>query len=168
MILSAETLRRLQPVLPFCERQVRRGMSYGLSLAGYDVRVSLPKDAPRQLSQGFTWSPEYGHGRTLSVGGFMLAATVEEFTIPRGVVAFVHDKSTWARCGLSLPPVVLEPGWRGHLTLALRNFGPVALPIFDGDPIAQIVFHALDSDAGPGYIGKYANQGPTPTEARFE
>ncbi len=167
MILSAATLRRLQPVQPFCERTVHRGMSYGVSLAGYDVRVDFPRVNGDWPAHG-TFSPEFGHGRLIPTGGFLLAATLEHFIIPVNVVAFVHDKSTWARRGLSLPPVVLEPGWRGHLTLALRNFGPEALSIFAGDPIAQIVFHELDSSDGPGYTGKYQGQGPEPTPARIE
>jgi dCTP deaminase len=169
MILSAETIRRLQPVSPFCERTVQRGMSYGLSLAGYDVRAKIEYHARTLVgSTGAYLCPGSGESCLLRPGGFMLVTTLEYFTMPVNVVAFVHDKSTWARRGLSIPPVVLEPGWKGHLTLALRNFGPEALSIVNGDPIAQIVFHELDNNAGPGYTGKYQGQGPEPVPARTE
>lgn len=166
MILSATTLRRIQPVKPFCERAVRRGMSFGLSLAGYDVRIRVP-DAKVSL-RGSTYSPEFGHGRVIAPGEWLLLATVEEFIMPNNVVGIVHNKSSWARRGLDTPSVVLEPGWRGHATLALRNIGSETLSVFDGDPIAQVVFHQLDTDEGPGYTGKYQGQGPDITPARDE
>jgi len=39
MILSAQSIRKIQPVTPFVERGTVRGRSYGLSVAGYDIRV---------------------------------------------------------------------------------------------------------------------------------
>ena len=35
-VLSAQTIRKRGIVTPFCERSVAHGMSYGLSIAGYD------------------------------------------------------------------------------------------------------------------------------------
>jgi dCTP deaminase len=166
MILSAATLRRIQPVVPFVERTVHRGMSYGLSLAGYDVRVNIEdRQYPYSLH---TMSPEFGRGLMIPRTAMVLVATLEEFYIPTNVVGIVHNKSTWVRRGLVVPSVVLEPGWRGFLTLALRNGGNELLSIFNGDPIAQVVFHELDSNDGAGYTGKYQGQGPDPTPARTE
>lgn len=166
MILSAATLRRLQPVSPFCERTVHRGMSYGVSLAGYDVRARIEdRHYPHALT---TMAPKYGRGIIVPPNTTVLVATVETFTIPTRAVGIAHNKSTWARQGLIVPSVVLEPGWCGFLTLALSNLGTELVSVFDGDPIAQIVFHELDSDAGPGYSGKYQGQGPEPTGARSE
>ena len=38
MIVSGQTLRRVQPVSPFCERTRYNGVTYGVGPAGYDVR----------------------------------------------------------------------------------------------------------------------------------
>lgn len=148
MILSAQSIRALRPVNPFCERGVTRGRSYGLSVAGYDIRIA--------------------EGITLMPGQFSLASSVERFTMPNDVLALVKDKSSWARLGLSVFNTVIEPGWCGYLTLELKNQGSDALVICKSDPIAQILFHRLDEPTERGYEGKYQNQEAGPQPARFE
>lgn len=149
MILSASTLRKHfnNIVAPFCERAVFEGMSYGLSIAGYDIRIREPL--------------------VLESGDFLLASSLELFNMPCNVMAFVKDKSTWARRGLAVQNTVIEPGWRGYLTLELTNHGPQRLAIQAGSPIAQIIFQLTDA-VTDGYTGKYQDQGPQPHPARFE
>ena len=138
MILPAQTIRKLKPITPFHERTVHKGMSFGLSHAGYDVRI-----AERTV---------------LNPGEFVLASTMEHFNIPNDLIAFVHDKSTWARHGLSLFNTVIEPGWRGYLTLELVNNSSKHMEISAGCPIAQIVFMRLEESTDAPYTGKYQNQ----------
>jgi dCTP deaminase len=85
--------------------------------------------------------------------------------MPPDVIGFVHDKSSWARKGLAVQNTVIEPGWRGYLTLELTNHGRDALEITEGDPIAQIVFHYLDALTEQPYVGKYQDQGYGPQRA---
>ena len=145
MILAGQTIRKIKPILPFNERTVRNGMSYGLSHAGYDVRIA--------------------QACFLSPNAFCLASTMEEFIMPDDLVAFVHDKSTWARRGLSLFNTVIEPGWRGFLTLELVNHSDDMLMVSAGDPIAQIIFMRLEEPAEKPYAGKYQDQKRGPQEA---
>jgi len=147
MIATAETLRRLQPVSPFSERGVFEGMSFGLSTAGYDVRVA--------------------EDLVLFPGAFALASTIEQFNMPNMLVGIVHDKSTWARRGMAVQNTVIEPGWKGYLTLELTNHSSEPMFINAGSPIAQIIFHYTDIEAEP-YSGKYQNQEAGPQQARFE
>lgn len=159
MILSGQTIRELcrgefhphfgEPMLsPFVERGVQNGRSFGLSIAGYDIRCK--QDV------------------SLWPGDFELASSVEHFNIPNDVIFFVKDKSSWARQGLSVFNTVGEPGWKGYLTLELVNHGKQRLIIKEGDPIAQVIFQKLDQPAEKGYSGKYQNQEDRPVEARFE
>ena len=148
MILPAQTIRKLKPILPFHERTVHNGMSFGLSHAGYDVRIA---------ETIMLWP-----------GPSVLASTIEEFFMPDDLVAFVHDKSSWARKGLSLFNTVIEPGWQGFLTLELVNHSSGALHIEAGSPIAQIVFMRLEQPTETPYTGKYQNQKRGPQEARDE
>ena len=104
MILPSQSIRKAQPISPLVERSVSNGMTYGLGPAGYDVRIA---EDVRLIPLGFS-----------------LASTVEKFIMPNDVIAFVHDKSTWARKGLSLFNTVIEPGWEGYLTLELMNNSP--------------------------------------------
>jgi dCTP deaminase len=153
-VASAQTLRRLQPVRPFEERQRQNGMSFGLSACGYDVRIDLD-----DKWAGEWWMPP---------GEFLLASTLEEFNMPPNLVGIVHDKSTWARKGLAVQNTVIEPGWRGYLTLELTNHGNEELCLQHGDPIAQILFHLLDEETEQPYQGKYQDQERGAQAARFE
>lgn len=148
MIIPGHKLKDLGVVEPFCERAVSNGMTYGIGPAGYDVR----------LRDGLYMHP----------GEFKLAVTVEKFDMPNDVIAFVHDKSTWARRGLSLFNTVIEPGWKGFLTLELVNNSPRHLVIPDGCPIAQIIFMRLEEPTLTPYRGKYQNQPARPVEAIHE
>jgi len=138
--------RRL--IEPFSLRTVHQGMTYGLSAAGYDVRIAQSID--------------------LRPGAFVLASIIEKLNMPNDIMAIVHDKSTWARQGLALQNTVVEPGWRGHLTIELSNHGFNSLQIREGMPIAQLVFHKLDQPTLLPYYGKYQDQGDYPQSAKFE
>ena len=148
MILPAQAIRKIKPILPFVERTVHNGMSYGLSHAGYDVRIA--------------------ETIRLMPGMYSLASTIEEFFMPDDLVGFVHDKSTWARRGLSLFNTVIEPGWNGFLTLELVNHSASVLHISAGSPIAQIIFMRMEEPTEKPYTGKYQNQRRGPQEARHE
>lgn len=156
MIASAQTLRKYQPLTPFVERQTAFGMTFGLGPAGYDIRIAENID--------------------LWAGRFALASSMEEFMMPDNMLGIVHDKSTWARLGLCVQNTVIEPGWKGFLTLELTNHsnpstwdharGPLELKA--GMPIAQIIFHILDQPTDSPYKGKYQNQKEGPQEAILE
>lgn len=148
MILPGHLIRLRNIFTPFNERTVHNGMSYGLSSAGYDIRCQ--------------------QAVSLASGQFALACSMEHFTMPTDLLGIVHDKSTWARRGLALQNTVIEPGWRGFLTLELTNHGRDRLEIAAGDPIAQIVFHALLEPAESPYSGKYQDQPSRPVPALLE
>lgn len=160
MILSAQTIRSLctskwiDPIVsPFNERTRNNGVTYGLSPAGYDVRIEFDKEGDQ--SERWLWR-----------GEFLLASTIEKFKMPDDIMGIVHDKSTWARRGLAVQNTVIEPGWEGYLTLELTNHGPETLKIPMGAGIAQIVFHRLDSITLHPYEGKYQNQERGPVKGK--
>lgn len=143
MILPAQKIRwRCQwhgLVTPFYERTRHVGMTYGLGPAGYDIRVA----------EQVTMSPSRP---------FVLASSIEHFSIPDDILAQVCDKSSLARQGLCVLNTVIEPGWRGFLTLELLYHGPGQFSLPAGAPIAQIIFMRLDSPTDQPYEGKYQDQ----------
>lgn len=174
-ILSAQSILKRKIISPAVARTVIRGKTYGISAAGYDVRVDFTglNFMARCMRSEATCSAEanFSFGELRGISGndsphFFLAATKEHFTMPDDVIGIVHDKSSWARRGLAVQNTVIEPGWRGYLTLELTYHGPVGTQIVieDGDPIAQIVFHQLDEPTIFPYDGKYQDQkaGPQP------
>jgi len=155
MILPAQEIRRrcaspAPMIWPFVERDVVRGMSFGLSAASYDVRIA--------------------ESVTIGPGEFVLASTMERFCIPNDVLIVAHDKSSWARRGLAVQNTIFDPGWRGYATLELTNHGRSSLSILAGDPIAQVVCHLLTEPTRQPYgingTGKYQDQEAGPQPAR--
>lgn len=143
MITNGKGLLHSAPIAGMLDRKVREhGVSHGLSEAGYDVRIKqelfLSEDAR-----------------------FALASTVERFQMPKTLVGVVHDKSTWARMGLSVFNTVIEPGWHGWLTLELVYHGHGTIHIPAGAGIAQVLFHHLEWPADYGN-GKYQGQENAP------
>lgn len=148
MILNGEYLLRAKPIVDMApDKRREHGVSYGLTEAGYDVRIK----------QEIILSP---------TKRFTLASTVERFEMPPYLVGVVHDKSTWARMGLSVRNTVIEPAWEGWLTLELTYDGDGLLVIPAGAGIAQVLFHELHAPAS--YDGKYQGQEDRPVEARHE
>lgn len=163
MILSAQSIMRRQPILdpqPRTELAVpglnNRTFTHGLSPAGYDLRLShLDDDFGREMDSG-----------CLAPGQFILASAVEEFDMPDDLLGVVHDKSTWARLGLAVQNTVIEPGWKGFLTLELTNHSDQAIILPYRVGICQVIFHQLDEPTEQPYSGKYQNQAAGPQEAR--
>lgn len=136
--------------------------SFGIGPAGYDLRLDA-----------ISWEIGDGTGTIktcvkawLQPNEFVLASTLEEFRMPDDVLGVVHDKSSWARRGLAAQNTVIEPGWRGFLTLELTNHGKEPICLEQGVGIVQVVFHLLDEPAAQPYNGKYQDQEAGPQVAR--
>lgn len=138
MIASNQTLWNVKPVYPMCERTKSNGMTYGVGPAGIDLRIA--------------------EHILLSPGDFKLASCIEYFNMPDNLLGVVHDKSTWARLGLCVQNTVIEPGWKGYLTVELTNHSKSDIKILSSSPVCQVVFHILDVNTNEPYDGKYQNQ----------
>lgn len=157
MVVNGTVLLFHAPIKDMAESKIKEhGVSYGLGEAGYDIRIA----------QEVWFSPKQGivviDGAAYD-GRFALASAIEEFDMPTSLVGIVHDKSTWARKGLSVFNTVIENGWKGFLTLELVYHGTEDLIIPAGAGIAQVIFHKTSMDAC--YSGKYANQPNRPVSA---
>lgn len=160
MILSGDTISNYaaqgEPLIsPHNERSRINGMTYGVGPAGYDVRVEFDEKGSVE-------------SRFLYPGDFILASTVEQFSMRPDVMGIVHDKSTLARLGIAVQNTVIEPGWCGWLTLEITNHGLTEVELFRGQPIAQIIFHRVDRAVSNSYDGKYHNQKRGPVAAILE
>lgn len=145
MIINQRRLYDMRPLKPMATVKFREhGVSYGMSEAGYDVRIK---------------QTVYLH----PFRRFRIASTVEYFQMPTNLIGIVHDKSTWARRGLSVFNTVIESGWKGWLTLELVYHGWGILKIPAGAGIAQVIFH--ESAEHAAYGGKYQDQPDRPVAA---
>lgn len=173
MIVNGTELLLAEPILNMETCKIEsQGVSYGLGEAGYDIRLAQTVTFRPSGDNNEIWHTvvaDTNHtGVTLlacAKGRFCLASAVEEFNMPDNLVGVVHDKSTWARQGLSVFNTVIEPGFKGGLTLELVYHGEEVLVIPAGAGIAQVLFHEILEPAS--YQGKYQNQSMNPEPARF-
>ena len=161
MIINGNQLLKAAPFKDMLSTKERaHGVSYGLTEAGYDIRIKQDVYFTGRIYKSDT------HGLINSVyfpGSFTIASAIDEFQMPNDLVGVVHDKSTWARRGLSVFNTVIEPGWNGFLTLELVYHGHDELVIPAGAGIAQILFSRIETHAA--YDGKYQNQADQPVAA---
>lgn len=163
MIINGRHLLEAAPIKGMITDKMRQhGVSFGLSEAGYDIRIKQDVRFDAVWNGGGVWVD----GEHTAQGNFCLASAIEEFQMPPNLVGVVHDKSTWARQGLSVFNTVIEPSWRGFLTLELVYHGRNGLHIPAGAGIAQVIFHQTSANAY--YDGKYQNQADKPVAAVFE
>lgn len=174
-VLSAQTIAHRIGygdllIRPF-EDQAKQalGMSYGLSSCGYDIRVGKI-DRKKRKQRYASSNPDYNtwidvESWPLQPGEFLLCASLEYMELPNDICGKVHDKSTLARQGLALQNTILEPGWRGYITLELSNHSAKSISIRVGQPIAQVVFELLDAPTVLPYVGKYQDQRDEPVPA---
>ena len=162
MIINQNSLLGAAPIKNMLRtKEKAHGVSHGLSEAGLDIRIK----------QEIVFTPRKRFGDVDLItrdgvptsGRFTIASAIEEFQMPPYLVGIVHDKSTWARKGLSVFNTVIEPGFIGGLTLELVYHGSKELIIPAGSGIAQILFHQITNEAS--YKSKYQFQSTDPTPA---
>ncbi|WP_421991722.1 dCTP deaminase [Roseococcus sp.] len=169
MVNNGRQLYRSAPIRGMLlEKRYAHGVSHGLTEAGYDIRIKQDITFGRDLYGKRTVTrvgrdPEGEEMALIQPGRFVIASAIEEFDMPPNLLGVVHDKSSWARKGLSVLNTVIEPGWRGFLTLELVYHGNDVLHISAGSGIAQVLFHKVQELAV--YAGRYQNQEDRPVEA---
>jgi dCTP deaminase len=159
--MSGESIRKAivngeMNIEPFYDKKrIACGMSYGLSTAGYDVRLSL--NGLNLTNDEYIMQPNE----------FLLVTIQEKLLIPNFALALIKDKSSNVRKGLTVQNTVVEPGWAGYLTLELKNISNEFVSLIEGMPIAQLLFQKLDKSVAP-YTGKYQNQEQLPVKYKNE
>ncbi len=154
---------------PFEKSLVSNGrISYGVSSYGYDFRVSRefkiadaagvsgefdPKKPAADIFTDFV-----GDICLIPPRGFVIARSFEYFRIPREILAICLGKSTYTRSGLQINFAPFEPEWEGHVTFGVFNSLPLAVRLYAGEGIAQVLFLKADSVCETSYRdrkGKY-------------
>jgi len=177
-------------IFPFVAEKTRelpngtKALSYGLSHAGYDLRLS-PKGFMvindshitdevldvKAFNKELVYEAEpiEENGSTFFVlppFSCALGVSVELLTMPSNIMGLTDGKSTYARQGTIINVTPIEPGWSGHLTICIVN--PLAFPvrIYANEGIVQVMFVRLNEDSRSDYgNGKYQNQGANVTFA---
>lgn len=116
---------------------------------------------------------EDGEGFVLHPGEFVLASTLEKFTLPAHLAGRLEGKSSLGRLGLLTHSTAgfIDPGFSGYITLELSNVANLPITLWPGMKVGQLALFQMSSPAetpyGSGKLGsKYQGQrGPTPSKA---
>jgi len=154
-----------------------KAISYGLSQAGYDIRLSpeefLVFDGeievtldPKRADATIPYKAALVHSNgssffELQPFSFGLGTSLELISMPENIIALCDGKSTYARCGVIINVTPIEPGWSGHLTMHIANPTPYQVRIYANEGIVQVMLMQLSSNVKQAYSGHYQNQGAT-------
>ena len=123
-----------------------------------------PQDSSSVRDYTETVTIEQGEAFILHPGEFALGSTEEWVKIPRDLVARVEGRSSIGRLAVVVHATAgfVDPGFEGRITLELSNLGRVAVALYPGMRISQLVFHTMSSPAerpyGPTRGSKYHGQ----------
>jgi dCTP deaminase len=84
-----------------------------------------------------------------------LVATAEYIELPADIVGTIHLKSSLCREAVIGSFAVIDPGFRGNLTLSLFNSGEKLIRIDKNEPLVQVIFHRTGEPSLNPYRGKY-------------
>lgn len=165
-----EMAQKRKMIDPFEPSLVRKGVSYGLSSYGYDMRIADEYKIFTNVNSTLVDPKAFDERSFVDFRGpvcvvppnsFALGRSVEYFRIPRETLGICIGKSTYARCGIIVNITPLEPEWEGHLTIEISNTTPLPARIYSGEGIAQVVFIEGDQTCETSYgdrKGKYQAQ----------
>lgn len=106
---------------------------------------------------------------------FVLASTLEWVEWSDDLAARVEGRSSLGRLGLVIHSTAghIDAGWRGNITLELRNIGMVPILLYPTMRICQLIFEPLSSPADQPYYKKpgakyHSKKKPTETAISSE
>jgi dCTP deaminase len=106
-----------------------------LNGAGYDLRLAMDT--------------------TIPAGKQQLVATLERVELPDDLVGTLHIRSSLARAGIVASLALVDPGFRGQLTISLYNAGTEPFRMSKSDRFVQMALHSLSMKTQRPYRGKY-------------
>jgi len=128
--------------------------------AGVDLRVAkfYELKTPAKLLKGERVLPEVeeieGKQVTLQPQHYVLVETMEKVNMPDDLAAWMRQRSTLQRCGVSLETALIDPGYHGTLTFGMKNNSDRDFVIEKGARVGQIIFEEVKGES-KRYEGRY-------------
>ena len=163
--------QQMKMISPFVDKTVEQNViSYGLSSAGYDIRLGTTflrlkqgnKVVDPKQNDEQDWDViETSYPYIIHPQDYVLGCSVETFRIPDDTMVLVIGKSTYARSGLMINVTPGEPGWEGQWTLEFSNPTRRPIKLYPNEGIAQCMFFQSNENCDISYKsknGKYQSQ----------
>ena len=93
----------------------------------------------------------------LRPGQQRLVATIERVELSERFLGILHIRSSLAREGIVASLALVDPGFRGQLTVSLHNAGDRLVSLRKGERFIQLSLLRLGMPARHSYVGKYQN-----------
>ena len=163
MILSDKTIQKM---LETGELLITPVEPDQIQPASVDIRLgsafSVVEDSPTgiiSMDRKIQYKTIETDTYVLLPGQFVLATTMEYFSLPDDLTAFVEGRSSLGRMGLFIQNAGwVDPGFCGEITLELYNANRCAIELKAGRRVGQLVFAKMDDHAMHPYNGKYQGQ----------
>lgn len=92
----------------------------------------------------------------LQPSDFVLATTIESFTLPDDLLARLEGRSSLGRLGIVVHSTasIFEPGWQGKVVMELGNLGRMPVALYPGMRVCALTFEMLTTPADVPYNRK--------------
>lgn len=97
-------------------------------------------------------------------GDYYLASTLETINIPKDLMPVVYPRTSLFRAGLLLLNSKTDPGYKGTLTIGLKNLSEFEVKLQLGARICNIVFFKIGGQT-VSYRGQHQGGRISPTDA---
>ena len=145
MILSDKTIKDLNLIKENFEEE-------NLQPASYDLTLDLDNQS------GVSKSEQDGLICPINPNEDVLLTTKEVVELPKNIAGKLKDKSSFLRAGLRIGQGFVDPGFKGNITLEIKNLGQFQIDLRTIPLIAQVIFDEIDSKAENPYNGHYVKQ----------
>ena len=131
-------------------------------LSDKEIAFAIKKGDLRILPNGFRLNPagvdlRVDRDVSLEPKQHSLVASMERVELSSRIVGFLHLRSSLAREGLFASLALVDPGFRGQLTVSLYNSGDSAVNLAKGERFIQLSLLRLGKPAIKEYRGRYQN-----------
>ena len=133
-----------------------------MALSDKEIASAMRKGELDILPRGFRINPagiDLRIDRDVRLGPkqHSLVASIETIELSDRFVGFLHLRSSLAREGLFASLALVDPGFRGQLTVSLYNSGDSAVNLAKGERFIQLSLLRLGKPAIKKYAGRYQN-----------
>ncbi len=95
-----------------------------------------------------------------------LVASIEYVEVSKNLAGILHIRSSLAREAIIASLALVDPGFRGQLTVSLYNAGPKLVKLKQGDRFIQLSLLRLGKPSSQGYTGQYQDSRGVVTSKR--
>jgi len=126
------------------------------------IAMNMTKEVKASVQKPFILQPN----------DFVLATTIETFSLPDDLLARLEGRSSLGRLGIVVHSTasVFDPGWNGVVVMELGNLGRMPVALYPGMRVCALTFEELSTPAEVPYSkkkkAKYVNQS-APEESKI-